>query len=138
MFLVRHRDGKDYALKTMNKHWTVHCHQETSVFRERELMTLVDHPFVAHCFATCQDSKCIYIVQQAVMGGDLWQFLHETLKAKRPPLKVTSLGGLNAQQAVFYASQVLSVLENIHARNITHRDLKPENWVIFALTYKIF
>ena len=43
---------------------------------------------------------------------------------------IRQIGLLNDDQAVFYASCLLCILEHLHDRDIVHRDLKPENLLL--------
>ena len=136
----------------MHKHTILKLHQELAVFRyslthslthsltysltqslthslnhsirEREIMFKMEHPFIAAMYATIQDARCIYLVQQYVSGGDLWQYLYGIKSPK------SKLGGLPLPHVVFYATNALSTLTYLHDNDIAFRDFKIENFVL--------
>jgi cGMP-dependent protein kinase len=40
------------------------------------------------------------------------------------------IGLLNPEQTVFYAAQLLHILESMHEKSFIYRDLKPENVMV--------
>ncbi|XP_067937753.1 cGMP-dependent protein kinase 1-like [Watersipora subatra] len=69
---------------------------------------------VVKCFATLKDSKNIYFLMEACLGGDLWTLLQDA-------------GELCDDQAQLYIACVIEGLEYLHSIDIVYRDLKPEN-----------
>ena len=43
---------------------------------------------------------------------------------------IRQIGLLKNEQAVFYASCLVLILEHLHDRDIVHRDLRPENFLV--------
>lgn len=78
VYLVQHYyTTKHYAMKILNKERLFEMEQEASCLHEKEVMlTLIDCPFTPALYATMQDAKRIYFVQQFIPGGDLWTLLY--------------------------------------------------------------
>lgn len=80
-------------------------------------------PFIVKLKGTAQDTAHIYLLMEAVMGGELFSYL-QTL---RQPL--------TESHARFYAASVVLALEYLHDRGNVYRDLKPENLLIDVQGY---
>jgi serine/threonine protein kinase len=116
--LVTHTStGRAYALKCYAKEKIVTNHLQEHVANERNVMRVLDHPFLLNLHNVYQDSKYVYFLTELVAGGELFTILKKhscfTEKAAR-----------------FYAAQVLLGLEHIHDKDIIYRDLKPENLLL--------
>ena len=92
-------------------------HQEEHVKNERDVLASVSHPFIANMVCTFKDADSLYIMQEAVLGGELFQLLK-------------SRGKFDLQMSRFYGAQVTLVLEYLHSKDIVYRDLKPENCIL--------
>lgn len=134
VYLVRHIiNDKLYSLKVIQKQRLKETCQESYVFRERDIMLmLVESQFVTALYATLQDSKSLYFVQQFVPGGDLFTLLYGNGKHKSA-LPYTREGGILLQQAQFYIVNIIVAIHHLQKNEIIHRDLKPENFVSFNL-----
>jgi serine/threonine protein kinase len=123
--LVKHKTtGQVYALKILQKEQIVAYKQQQNVMNERNVMMMVDHPFILKLTATFKDADCLYMLLELVQGGELF-----TLLANQPDGKLSSVS------ARFYAACVTSALECLHSKNVLYRDLKPENMLIDAEGY---
>ena len=106
-------NGTTYALKAMEINTIVAMRQKSNVINERRcLLDVRGLPFIPRLHATYLDSCCLYMLQDVMLGGELFSILEAPLPVDR---------------AAFYAAQVLIVLENLHQRDYVYRDLKPEN-----------
>lgn len=85
--------------------------------REAGIGEKLNHPKVMRVFGDEQRSR-IYMVMEWCEGRLLREILDE--------------GGLNHEQAIHIAIEVLDALEYIHANGVVHRDLKPENIMVDA------
>uniref|UniRef100_A0A4W4DSV1 Protein kinase domain-containing protein n=1 Tax=Electrophorus electricus TaxID=8005 RepID=A0A4W4DSV1_ELEEL len=88
--------------------------------RERVLAEKTNHngcPLSVHSqvlYSTFRDAKCLYMLTEACLGGDLWTLLRDR-------------GPFEESVTCFYTACVLEALACLHDRGVVHRDLKPEN-----------
>jgi len=131
VYLVRHTQNDTfYALKVLQKQRLQKTHQERLVFAERDTMKMFDHSFFTALYATFQDEGCLYMVQQFIPGGDVWQLIHTN-----NDLEKTRTGGLHPDAASFYVANVLAVLNHLVEMDVVFRDLKPENFGVDSSGY---
>lgn len=117
-----------YALKRMSKGHIKKMGAERQVRWERELLSMVDSPFVIRLYRTFQDDQNIYFLIEPALGGNLLQMLytHSSIFTEDSPRGST---------ATFYAACLTSALDHLHERRIVYRDLKPENALLDARGY---
>ncbi|KAJ3018514.1 camp-dependent protein kinase catalytic subunit [Thoreauomyces humboldtii] len=118
--LVRLRStGKYYAMKVLKKTEIVKMKQVEHTVNEKNILEMLDFPFLVSMLGTFQDYANLYFVMEYVQGGELFSYLR---RCGRFPNHV----------ARFYAAQVVMAFEHLHAKDIIYRDLKPENLLIDA------
>ncbi|EOD17267.1 hypothetical protein EMIHUDRAFT_458996 [Emiliania huxleyi CCMP1516] len=83
------------------------------------LLRQLDHPHIVGIREVVHDANSVYIVQECLSGGELF----DALLAKGPFKEV---------DAQVYFAQVALAVEYMHERNVVHRDLKAENLVFSA------
>jgi serine/threonine protein kinase/CRP-like cAMP-binding protein len=109
------------CVKIMHKWKILHLEQRSNVCRELQLMKTFDSPFLTRAMGSFQDAHTLFLLMEYLPGGDLFQLLVSgPFKGGKFPVDV----------ARFYAAEVLSALEYIHANEHLYRDLKPENVLI--------
>ncbi|XP_071734910.1 serine/threonine-protein kinase D6PK-like [Rutidosis leptorrhynchoides] len=86
---------------------------------EREILQLLDHPFLPTLFSQFTTDKYSCLVIEYCPGGDL-----HVLRQKQPN------NCFYEQAARFYVAEILLALEYLHMLGIVYRDLKPENILI--------
>ncbi|XP_030957746.1 serine/threonine-protein kinase D6PKL2 [Quercus robur] len=108
-----------FAAKVMDKKQLASRSKEGRARTEREILQMLDHPFLPTLYASIDAPKWLCLLTEFCPGGDL--HVHR----QRQPSKRF------AESAVrFYASEVVVALEYLHMMGIVYRDLKPENVLI--------
>ncbi|XP_059659364.1 serine/threonine-protein kinase D6PKL2 [Cornus florida] len=108
-----------FAAKVMDKKELVSRNKEGRARTEREILEMLDHPFLPTLYATLESPKWSCLLTEFCPGGDL-----HVLRQRQP-------GKRFHESAVrFYASEVVVALEYVHMMGIVYRDLKPENVLV--------
>ncbi|QCD88103.1 protein-serine/threonine kinase [Vigna unguiculata] len=111
--------GAVFAAKVMEKEDLARRNKEGRARTEREILEMLDHPFLPTLYASIHAPKWLCFLTPFCPGGDL-----HVLRQRFPNKRFL-------ESAVrFYASEVLLALEYLHMLGIIYRDLKPENVLI--------
>lgn len=113
---------RQYAMKEMSKAKIIDKKSDKSVKAERDLLSIMHHPFIINMHFSFQDNDNLYIAMDLLTGGDLRYHICKNKK-------------FTEAQAKFFIACVILSLEYCHVNNILHRDLKPENLVLDAKGY---
>ncbi|GFZ17952.1 phototropin 1 [Actinidia rufa] len=108
--------GEYFAMKAMDKGVMLNRNKVHRACAEREILDMLDHPFLPALYASFQTKTHICLITDYCPGGELFLLLD------RQPLKV-----LKEDAVRFYAAEVIVALEYLHCQGIIYRDLKPEN-----------
>lgn len=108
--------GEYFAMKAMDKNVMLNRNKVHRACAEREILDMLDHPFLPALYASFQTKTHICLITDYFPGGELFMLLD------RQPLKV-----LKEDAVRFYAAEVVVALEYLHCQGIIYRDLKPEN-----------
>lgn len=108
-----------FAMKVMDKGSLASRNKLLRAQTEREILGLLDHPFLPTLYSHFESEKFYCLVMEFCSGGNL-----HTLRQKQPNKYFTE------EAARFYASEVLLALEYLHMLGIVYRDLKPENVLV--------
>lgn len=108
--------GELYAMKAMEKSVMLNRNKVHRACVEREIMSLLDHPFLPALYASFQTPTHICLITDFCPGGELFALLD------KQPMKI-----FKEESARFYAAEVVIGLEYLHCLGIIYRDLKPEN-----------
>ncbi|XP_052199825.1 serine/threonine-protein kinase D6PKL2-like [Diospyros lotus] len=108
-----------FAAKVMDKEELASRNKEGRAGVEREILELLDHPFLPTLYATVDSPRWSCLLTEFCPGGDLH------VLRQRQPLKRFDEAAVR-----FYASEVVAALEYLHMMGIVYRDLKPENVLI--------
>jgi serine/threonine protein kinase/CRP-like cAMP-binding protein len=120
VYIAKHLpSGRFLAIKEMWKVRLENSKQVNHIRSEKNLLEMIDCPFVLKFYAALQDEKKIYFVTELLLGGELFH------RIVSPTTGLPIL--LPNKDARFYAGCVVKALEYLHERNIAYRDLKPEN-----------
>nr|BAC23098.1 phototropin [Vicia faba] len=105
-----------FAMKAMDKGVMPNRNKVHRACTEREILDMLDHPFLPALYASFQTKTHICLITDYCPGGELFMLLD------RQPAKV-----LKEDAVRFYATEVVVALEYLHCQGIIYRDLKPEN-----------
>nr|AML76360.1 putative LOV domain-containing protein [Leiosporoceros dussii] len=108
--------GLLYAMKAMDKSSMVNRNKVHRACAEREILGMMDHPFLPTLYASFQTTTHLCLITDFCPGGELFLML------ERQPMKV-----LEEEAARFYAAEVVIALQYLHCMGVIYRDLKPEN-----------
>ncbi|CAI0545285.1 unnamed protein product [Linum tenue] len=108
--------GLFFAMKAMDKNVMLNRNKVHRACAEREILDMLDHPFLPALYASFQTKTHICLITDYCPGGELFVLLD------RQPLKV-----LKEDAVRFYAAEVIVALEYLHCQGVIYRDLKPEN-----------
>ncbi|CAI9756713.1 unnamed protein product [Fraxinus pennsylvanica] len=108
-----------FAMKVMDKGSLASRNKLLRAQTEREILGLLDHPFLPTLYSYFETEKFYCLVMEFCSGGNL-----HNLRQKQPNKHFTE------EAARFYVSEVLLALEYLHMLGIVYRDLKPENVLV--------
>lgn len=124
VWLVSHGKGSSsgdkqaFALKTISKAQIVDSGLVKAVQREKELLHILNHPFLLGLEDAFQDASYLYLLLPVIPGGELYDVLLSQKQGGR---------GLTNDSACFYCACIIEALGHLHQREIAYRDLKLEN-----------
>lgn len=98
-----------YALKVLSKRQLLKKQQHHSVIRERDMLALLQHPFILQLVSSYQDDNNIYLLLPLIHGGELFTLLHKQKMKGR---------GLDNEKAAFYSACVIEAIGHFHQRLI--------------------
>lgn len=108
--------GETRAMKIIKKESCDESYLKT-LTNEINILRNLDHPHIIKLFEIYQDSHSIYMIQEFMGGGEVFNFS----KNKKT---------LNETIAARVIKQVLQAVNYLHSKSIVHRDLKPENLLL--------
>jgi len=106
--------GKMLALKLIEKAFIIKNKKEVIVRNERNIMTLLKHPFLLKLEYAFESRNYLGFAMEYCSGGELFYHLR---RIKR----------MTEEQARFYFTEICLGIEYLHDRFIIYRDIKPEN-----------
>lgn len=104
-----------FALKIVDKYHCVKNDVVDQIYLERELLELLnDEECTVNLYCTFQDSANVYLGLEPCMFGELYD----------------AIGQLEMDDIVFYAAEMVVMLDMLRRYGVVHRDLKPENLLL--------
>ena len=101
-------------MKVMRKETIIEREQTDYMRAERDILTVIHHPYVVTLRYSFQTSQKLYLIMDFVNGGHLFFWLYRQ-------------GLFDTNLTRFYAAEIVCAIGHLHSLNIMHRDLKPEN-----------
>lgn len=115
VMLVEHKDTKAlFALKSVHKSRLLKESKVQTVFSERNILIMSNHPFIVGIKFAFQNEKKIYLGLEYVSGGELFSLIERGV-------------GVPWKKVSFYVAEVALALDYLHSIGIVYRDLKLEN-----------
>jgi Protein kinase domain len=109
--------GAPVAVKVLKPELVSDTEVVARFFRERSILTSIDHPNVAKVLDLVVEGDTLGIVMELAEGQDLRRYLR-------------ARGTLPPGEAARLVCQLLEGLAAVHAGGVVHRDVKPENLLV--------
>jgi len=120
VFLVYRRNDEKktrMALKTIPKSLIKEREETEHMRSEREVLCLIDHPFLIKLYHAFQNSTHLCFVMEFARGGEIYNHLSRCQQFSIPRCQL-------------YGAEVVSAFSYLHSKNIIYRDLKLENLLL--------
>jgi cGMP-dependent protein kinase len=111
-----------YALKSISRVKIEKYECYNDIVLERKILLQLDHPFIVKLVKTFKDGKRVHFLLEYVQGMDLFDTIRK-------------MDILKENEARFYTSCLVLILEHLQGKNIIYRDLKPENIMVDSEGY---
>ncbi|XP_059010600.1 cGMP-dependent protein kinase 2 isoform X4 [Mustela lutreola] len=111
-----------FAMKCIRKKHIVDTKQQEHVYSEKRILEELCSPFIVKLYRTFKDTKYVYMLLEACLGGELWSILRDR-------------GSFDEATSKFCVACVTEAFDYLHRLGIIYRDLKPENLILDAEGY---
>merc|ERR1712072_1117381 len=111
-----------FAMKQLKKSEIIRLKQVDHMMSEKAILKSMNHPFIVNMYGSFHDPRYLYLVLEYIVGGEFFTHLRRA-------------GRFDNDTSRFYSSQIVSIFEYMHGKNIIYRDLKPENILLTASGY---
>lgn len=107
-------DRSPMALKILRKGDVIRLKQVEHVKAEKQIMSMIEHPFIVNLLGAFQDDKRLFMLLEYINGGELFSYLRRE-------------GRLPNEHVRFYTGEIVLAFGYLHSLHVVYRDLKPEN-----------
>ncbi|XP_075139902.1 cGMP-dependent protein kinase 2 isoform X2 [Leptodactylus fuscus] len=111
-----------FAMKCIKKRHIVDNRQQEHIHSEKNILHDAHSPFIVKLYRTFKDTKYVYMLLEACLGGELWSILRDR-------------GSFDESTAKFCIGCVAEAFEYLHQIGVMYRDLKPENLLLDSAGY---
>lgn len=113
--LIKVKKTKNYfALKFIDKKQCITENCTRHIYKERQLLQTLSHPFLAKLYYAFQDDENLFMVLNVALGGDLRYCMFQKPVFTDYAVRII-------------AAEVCSGLGYMHQQFLVHRDIKPDN-----------
>ncbi|XP_011312359.1 serine/threonine-protein kinase 32A [Fopius arisanus] len=110
----RGKSGQMYAMKYVRKTECVERGALRNVLREVEILSKLEHPFLANLWFSFQDEEDLFMVSDLLLGGDLRYHIQKKVH-------------FSESSIILFIAEIGLALDYLRSKRIVHRDLKPDN-----------